>query len=73
MVLLGAFVDVEGDVFAIAVSAVALSPAFAAHVLSDLGQLLFSLHGMQLVASQISSLVDSALVAVESLALCSCC
>ena len=46
MVLLGAFVDVEGDVFAIAVSDVALSPAFAAHVLSDLGHLLFSLHEM---------------------------
>lgn len=72
MVLLGAFVDVEGDVCAVAVSAVASTPAFAAHFLSDLGHLLFSLHGVP-VASQISSPVDSASLAVEAEALCSCC
>jgi len=45
VVLSGAFEDVEGDDVD-AVFAVALISAFAAHVLSELGQVLISLHGV---------------------------
>ena len=58
MVLSGAFVDVEGDDVD-AVSAVALISVFAAHVLSELGQVLISLHGVG--ASKTCSAVASPL------------
>ena len=71
---MGAFVDVERGVDAIAISAVALTPAFAALVLSDLISLRRELHGA--VALQISSPVasplDLASAAVDR-ALCFCC
>ena len=73
MVLSGAFEDVEVDDVD-AVFAVALISAFAALVLSELGQVLISLHGVG--ASQIYLAVASPLclasVAVER-ASCSCC
>ena len=54
---MGAFVDVEGAVNAIAISDVALTPVSAAHVL-------VSLHG-EVAALQISSPLDMASVAVD--------
>ena len=72
MVLSEAFVDVEEDVDA--VSDVALIPAFVANVLSELGQVLTSLHVV--AASKTCSAVASPL-GLSSLAvgraLCSCC
>ena len=72
MVLSGAFLDVEGDVDAI--SAVALISAFAAHFLSELGQVLTSLHevGASKTCSAVASPLGLASLPVER-ALCSCC
>ena len=72
MVLSGAFVDVEGDVDA--VSAVALISAFAAHFLSELGQVLISLHvvGASKTCSAVALPLSLASLPVER-ASCSCC